>query len=317
MVAMNVWPTDAADGSVASEARWRKMARAWTPPGVIPTGTVLAPSLAYPNLTVRAGACWVDGHFCELPGDQVLAVTANGLCVVRFDPAANTAQLLYLDGVSTPSQSPTGTWELPIAKITGSALSDMRPILIGEPLQFPSVAARALELPTPQRGQVTYRADGTKDEGPNYWTGANWRLPWNLPWGTMAYAVGAVDHPGFGSALAAVNGMVLSNVPCVGARLLKLSVRCTYQAISAVGNPDFKLFVDGADNGFLFRETGLGINAYHTMQSVSTIVPTAGTHTFQLMGAISGGGGMTILGASVCNGSMILEDIGLPGNVIP
>jgi hypothetical protein len=127
MVAMNVWPTDAADGSVSSEARWRKMARYWTNTGVLAgQGGDMVPTLAFPNLTVKAGACWVDGHYCELPGDQVLAVTANGLAVVRFDPAANTAQLLYLDGVSAPNQSPTGTFELPIAQISGSALIDRR-----------------------------------------------------------------------------------------------------------------------------------------------------------------------------------------------
>lgn len=134
MVAMNVWPTDAADGSVATEARWRKMGRLWAPSGVAAgVGLEMAQTLAFPNLTVRSGACWVDGHFCELTGDQVLAVTANGLVVVRFDPAANTAELLYRDGVTVPAQSPTGTWELPIAQITGSALIDRRWLLIGGP----------------------------------------------------------------------------------------------------------------------------------------------------------------------------------------
>lgn len=127
MVAMNVWPTDAANGSVADEARWRKMARHWTPTGVcVGVGSELRPTLAFPNLTVRNGAAWVDGHFCELLGDQVLAVTANGLVVVRFDPAANTAELLYRDGVSVPSQSPTGTWEMSVAQLIGSALRDLR-----------------------------------------------------------------------------------------------------------------------------------------------------------------------------------------------
>jgi hypothetical protein len=127
MVAMNVWPTDAADGSVANEARWRKMARHWVNTGVLMDfGGGLAPSLAYPNLTVKSGVAWVDGAFCELTGDQVLAVTANGLVVVRFDPAANTAQLLYRDAITTPAQDPVGTFELPIAQIVGSALKDLR-----------------------------------------------------------------------------------------------------------------------------------------------------------------------------------------------
>jgi hypothetical protein len=130
MVALSVWPTDAADGSVASEARWRKMGRYWVPSGVLAgQGGELAPSLAFPNLTVQSGAAWVDGHYAELPSNQVLTVTANGLAVVRFDPAANTAELLWRDGVSTPAQSPTGTWELPIAQTIGSALTDRRELV--------------------------------------------------------------------------------------------------------------------------------------------------------------------------------------------
>lgn len=127
MVAMNVWPTDASSGSVANEARWRKMARHWAPSGVCAgVGGVLAPTLAGLNLTVKSGAAWVDGHFCELAADTVLAVTANGIAVIRFDPAANTAELLWRDAVTAPAQNPTGTWELPIAATTGSALTDLR-----------------------------------------------------------------------------------------------------------------------------------------------------------------------------------------------
>lgn len=129
MVAMDVWPTDGAAGSVATEARWRKMGRLWSPSGVVAgQGGEMALSLAYPNLTVQTGACWVDGHYCELTSNQVLTATANGIAVVRFNPAANTAELLWRDGVSTPSQSPTGTWELPIAATIGSALVDIRPL---------------------------------------------------------------------------------------------------------------------------------------------------------------------------------------------
>jgi hypothetical protein len=62
----------------------------------------------------------------------VLTVTANGLTVVRFDPAANTADLIYRDGATTPNQSPTGIWETPIAQIVGSALRDVRPFTSGD-----------------------------------------------------------------------------------------------------------------------------------------------------------------------------------------
>ena len=150
MVAMNVWPTDAADGSVATEARWRKMGRLWAPSGVVDNaGGEMVPTLAFPNLTIKNGACWVDGHYCELLGDQVLGVTANGLAVVRFDPAANTADLVYRDGVSVPAQNPTGTWEQPIAQIVGSALVDKR-----GPLINPAVVNRDAGASYYQAGQA-------------------------------------------------------------------------------------------------------------------------------------------------------------------
>lgn len=131
MPLLTVWPTDAADGSVANEARWRKMGRVWAPSGVVAgQGSEMLPTYASGSVTVRAGACWVDGHYCELASTQSVTVTATGIVVVRFDPAANTADLLYRDGVTTPSQSPTGTWELLIASMSGSVMTDRRGRLI-------------------------------------------------------------------------------------------------------------------------------------------------------------------------------------------
>ncbi len=136
MPSMTVWPTDAADGSVATEARWRKMGRLWTATGVIQgVGGELAPTLAFPNLTVQSGAVWIDGHYGELAGAQVLTVTANGLVVVRFDPAANTCELLYRDGAAQPTQNPVGVWEIAIAQIVGSAMIDTRERTGSTPMQ--------------------------------------------------------------------------------------------------------------------------------------------------------------------------------------
>jgi hypothetical protein len=137
MVAMAVWPTDGADGSVANEARWRKMGRLFAANGVASgIANELAPTLAFPNLTIQAGAAWVDGHYTESASVQTLTATANGMAVVRFDPAANTAELLWRDGASSPSQNPNGVWELPLAKTVGSAITDLRSFSSpGAPLQ--------------------------------------------------------------------------------------------------------------------------------------------------------------------------------------
>src|SRR4029077_6726774 len=127
-----VWPTDGADGSVSSEARWRKMARLWVPSGVddSPLGiggtNPLAPTLvAGPTINVTIGSCWLDGHFAELATPASVPATANGLLVVRFTPADNHAELLYRDTATVPTQT-LATWELPIAQMTAGALTDLR-----------------------------------------------------------------------------------------------------------------------------------------------------------------------------------------------
>jgi hypothetical protein len=131
MADLTVWPTDGADGSVSSEARWRKMARLWVPSIVDESlgATSLQPTLvAGPTINVAAGACWVDGHYCELASPSSVAATANGLAVVRFTPADNHAELVYRDGVTVPTQT-LATWELPIAQMTAGAMADRRGLL--------------------------------------------------------------------------------------------------------------------------------------------------------------------------------------------
>lgn len=218
MVAMNVWPTDGADGSVSSEARWRKMGRVWTPSGVAGgVGAELQPTLAFPNLTIKAGAAWVDGHYCELLGDQVLAVTANGLVVVRFDPAANTAQLLYLDAVSVPSQSPTGIWELPIARITGSALVDYRGPRIGASLPLGRVASltvNANTAPATALADTGYQLNWVVQAGRRYHAWLH-----SLMQGTVANDLGTVFLTD-----ASNNRLVETDVPMVGSLLAPVSI---------------------------------------------------------------------------------------------
>lgn len=120
-----VWPTDGADGSVSSEARWRKMARLWVPSGVAQPGDLTPTLAAGPTINVTTGACWLDGHYAEMTAPASVPATANGLLVVRFTPADNHAELLYRDGVSSPTQTDP-QWELPISQMTAGAMSDRR-----------------------------------------------------------------------------------------------------------------------------------------------------------------------------------------------
>ena len=134
MVDLTGFPTDAGGGSVSTEARWRQMARLWASSGVV-DGYLnkLIPSHAGGNVTVGTGAAWVDGHYCEQLSSQAVAVASSGLVVIRFTPADNRFQLLWLNGVSNPTQT-TATWELPIARMTGGTMSDVREFVSAQSL---------------------------------------------------------------------------------------------------------------------------------------------------------------------------------------
>jgi len=157
---LSVWPTDGADGSVSTELRWRKMARLWVPSGVVPTGLVPA-LIAGPAITVTVGAAWIDGHYAELVTPATVPVTANGLLVVRFTPADNRAELLWRDGATVPTQTDP-TWELPIAKMTAGAITDLRMYM--PPGGIPWVAALP---PFPYDGQTVFYYHAVSGRG---WT---------------------------------------------------------------------------------------------------------------------------------------------------
>src|SRR4051794_38159239 len=124
MALLTGWPTDQAEGSVSSEARWRAMAKMWLGSGVLAgLYSELSPAYAASVITCQAGAVWLDGHYAELTAPSGTNVTADGLLVVRFTPADGKFELLFRSGAGiTPTQS-TATWELPVASMTAGAMT--------------------------------------------------------------------------------------------------------------------------------------------------------------------------------------------------
>lgn len=151
---LSVWPTDGGDGSVSSEARWRKMARIWANTGIRQGGDLAPTLVAGPTINVAAGQCWVDGHFCELATAASVPASATGLLVVRFTPADNHAELLYRDGVSVPTQT-DATFEMPVALMNGGSLFDRRVLAVGgETGVFASAVTTVITALNPTYGAV-------------------------------------------------------------------------------------------------------------------------------------------------------------------
>jgi hypothetical protein len=101
---------------------------------------------------VLDGAAWVNGEYCALTAQTALPATANGLVVVRYTAAGSTAELLYLDAATVPTQT-DALFELVVAQVTAGVLADMRG-LVTPPgvVRFVSMAARDINLPDPPDG---------------------------------------------------------------------------------------------------------------------------------------------------------------------
>jgi hypothetical protein len=125
------WPTDAGDGSVANEARWRKMARLFTPSGVV--GGYLqemVPTMGTGQINVAAGAVWIDGHYAELGTATSVAQSGDGMLVARFTSATNVFELVWRGGILYNQLTQTdAVFEIPIARVAAAAFTDYRSLV--------------------------------------------------------------------------------------------------------------------------------------------------------------------------------------------
>jgi len=179
-----------------------------------------------PNMSVNvaAGGCFIRGtssanqgaYHLWNDGTVNLAITAadatNGrrdlvIAQVRdafYSGATNDARITVVTG--TPAASPADPSlasfpnALVLARITVAAgdtaintadITDLRPIanLSGKIPTFTTAALAATAIPSPVDGQAYYLNTNTTTEGPQYWNGSAYRLPWNMPWGYVGESV--------------------------------------------------------------------------------------------------------------------------------
>jgi microcystin-dependent protein len=126
------FPFTSGPGAGASFPRWRSMARNFVAGG---SGVIsgyagqCAPSLAGTTVTISTGAVWVDGVYGEITTPKNLTISGSGMVVARMDPTAQQVVVAFVAGQSQPAQSPTGTYEIPLASIQGNSLTDIRLML--------------------------------------------------------------------------------------------------------------------------------------------------------------------------------------------
>ena len=121
-----------------------------------------------------------------------------------YSGATNDARITVVTGTAAASPVDPSLASFPnalvLARITVAALdtaintadiTDLRPIanIAGKLPSFTTTALASTAIPSPVDGQGYYLNINTIAEGPWYWHGSSYRLPWNMPWGHVAHTV--------------------------------------------------------------------------------------------------------------------------------
>jgi hypothetical protein len=239
----------------------------------------------YSGATNDARITVVTGTPAASPVDPSLASFPNALVLARItvaagDTAINTADITDLRTVANQSG------KLPV---------------------FTTQALATTAIPSPYDGQGYYLNSGTATEGPLYWHGSAYRLPWSMPWGVQLYAVDTVNTRDFTTTPATITN-ITGSVSVVNNRTYRCTFQCRYLNTSV-----------GVVNSITMRAGGTGFwtalqNNYsnindqvYTSVGIYRATSTA-TLTFDVQ-AGAGSGTMKIYGA---NGptQFTVEDIG-------
>jgi hypothetical protein len=284
MVAISVWPTDAADGAVTSEARWRQMARFWAPTGVVQLDNQWFATLVGSVLTVGSGSAWVDGHFCENLSPITLTTTSNGLAVVRFTKATNVAEVVWRDAATTLQRN-SSVWELALWRRTAGVLEDMRVYVTAQPQAVASAAARAVNWPIA----------GSIEQGVRIWDMAD--QEWFQATGSGASAW-TTDRRHAYAQITADSGTVTSTPTIIPGLQVNLDVPPGHRVLIQTGGTMGQTSVRGTINQQITRDGSqvggkfitVAPAEYAPLDVSALIEPTAGNHLYSVLMSSSAGG---------------------------
>jgi microcystin-dependent protein len=132
----NYFPFTNGPGSAATQDNWRLMARNWVQGGsgiIAGYKNQFKPTISGTSITVDTGAAWLDGFYGENTAAKTVTATGNGMVVVQMDPTPSTGGVINIAfkvGQSKPVQQSTGVFEIPIATVAGSGLTDARQYVV-------------------------------------------------------------------------------------------------------------------------------------------------------------------------------------------
>lgn len=175
---------------------------------------------------------------------------------------------------------------------------------------FTTTGARDAAIAAPAAGQGNYQDTGDAAEGPWFYNGTSWRLPWNMPWGRMASIADiAANQTGITTVVDVTGGSL--TFTAVTGRYYKFSAISVLIQNTAPGIPEL-LITDNSNN--IKQDVGLNLatGAVQTVTATWLTTIAAGSVTYKLR-ARTNAGTLTIQAQALQPTQFFVEDIGPSG----
>lgn len=162
----------------------------------------------------------------------------------------------------------------------------------------------------PGVGDWYYQDSNNAAEGPYYRNIAGqYRLPWNMPWGEIAYAQ-VTSSQGSITSIVDLTGLSVSPT-LVANRKIRVTVHCAnVQSTTTTDRVDVSI-ADGSNTQL--HNSNWPVNTPHTVNCVFRTTTTAGSPTWKARAVRVGSGTATMGAASAAPSFIMVEDIGPSG----
>lgn len=114
--------------------------------------------------------------------------------------------------------------------IDSGQITDLRTLanVRGQIPRVASTTARDQFIPSPLDGQAVYVNANTSAEGPYFYNGTAWRLPWNMPWGSVGRATTTSNVAANSATDVDVTGLSITTATLPSNRIIKWTVTGHY-----------------------------------------------------------------------------------------
>lgn len=239
----------------------------------------------------------------HLLGDTVeLAVTGTFLDEVGQLLGGSAGNVYYYDGSALQKLTTGNARQRLISGTTPAWSYTSLPI-------YATTGTRDAEITAPVSGYGAYVDAGDATEGPYFYNGTSWRLPWNMPWGEVGYAEATGAQSGI-SAIADITNATVT-FTAVGNRKYRVIGIASFQQVTNPGTATL-VIADGSNTALDQKAATLSLNDFGSLAVQKRTTPAAGSTTYKLR-LSSTAASLTMNSGATAPTSILVEDIGPSG----